>query len=520
MTRAPAVFRASANLSPKVAGDSRPFPECGPLFLSSGSRRLSGNFPQIIVSLCRLPRRWGGLQSAAGLQPGSERRPHRSFSCNHAPLDSFRFLDRRRQSAPGLGGELIFRRFLRVGVHPFRASSLLFLASFLLAQDFTQRGFLETTGLFFPQAAPNDSGHATGEALLRYEAFYKLTPDFHLAGGIDARTDTHLETERSFDLSWWDRSRQRPAFAVRRLSAIYTRGKLTVEAGKQFIRWGKTDILNPTDRFAPKDFLNVVDTDFLGITAGRVTYGDQANTIEVVAAPRLTPSRVPLLNQRWAVLPAGVPVSELPPDIPGGPQFGARWNHIGSAAEFSFSFYNGYDHLPLYRAQIDLAPVSVQLQRFYPQMRMYGADAAIPLSLVTLKAEAAYFTSSTPQSDQYALYVVQLERQAGEWSFAGGYAGQVITDHGTAVSYSPVRGLTRAIVARAGYTIDVNRSVAFETVIRQNGQGYYLKPEYTQAFGQHWRLTAGFALIRGADTDFLGQYHRNSHGILTLRYSF
>src|SRR5262249_43812512 len=145
---------------------------------------------------------------------------------------------------------------------------------------------------------------------------------------------------------------------------------------------------------------------------------------------------------------------------------------------------------------------------------------AVPLPLVTLKAEAAYFTSATPQSDEYALYVIQLERQTGEWSFIGGYAGQVITEHGAAISFSPVRGSARAFVARAGYTLDTNRSLALETVIRQNGRGIYLKPEYTQTIGQHWRVTAGFALIRGKNGDFLGQYHRNSHAILALRYSF
>jgi hypothetical protein len=406
--------------------------------------------------------------------------------------------------------------------HPARRLLIfvLFLPALLFSQTFTQRGFLETTAQFYPQTALNDSSHIAAESLFRYEAFYKPTPSLRFAGSFDARTDTHRETEREPGLSFWDRERLRPAFEVRRLSATWSRGKLTIEAGKQFVRWGKTDVLNPMDRFAPRDFVNVVDNDFLGVTAGRFTYGDQSNTIDVVVSPRLTPSRVPLLNQRWAVLPGGIPIAEQPPDFPGGPQFGARWNHIGRTAEYSLSFYNGYDHLPLYGAQLRLAPLSVATQRFYPQMRMYGADAAIPLPLVTLKAEAAYFTSTTPQSDQYVLYVLQLERQAGEWSFVGGYAGQAITEHGTALSYSPIRGSTRAFVARAGYTIDVNRSVALETVIRQNGRGAYLKPEYTQAFGQHWRITAGLVVIRGEDSDFLGQYHRNSHGILSVRYSF
>jgi len=392
--------------------------------------------------------------------------------------------------------------------------------SLLLAQNLTQRGFLETTALAFPDTAPGDSSHIVGEWLLRYEAFYKFTPDFRIAGGLDARIDTHLETEREFGLSWWDRSRQRPALAVRRLSATYSHGKLTVEAGKQFIRWGKTDVLNPTDRFAPRDFVNVVDSDFLAITAARVTYGSQSNTIDVVFSPRLTPSRVPLLSQRWAVVPEGIPILEERPQFPGGPQLGARWNHIGTGAEYSLSFYNGYDHLPLYNAQLSYVPFAVETQRYYPQMRMYGGDAAVPLRLVTVKAEAAYFTSTTRQSDEYVLYVLQLERQSGEWSFVGGYAGQAITSHGESILYSPTRGLTRALVARAGYTIDVNRSLACEAVIRQNGRGVYVKPEYTQAFGQHWRLTAGFALIRGEEGDFLGQYHRNSHMIVTVRYSF
>src|SRR5690349_5188897 len=113
--------------------------------------------------------------------------------------------------------------------------ALILFAVVAAAQDFSQRGFLATTGFFFPQSAPNDSAHAAGEALFRYEAFYKLAPSLKLSGGVDLRADTHLGTERDLQLSWWDRERQRPAIAVRRLSAQYSRGKLTIEAGKQFV---------------------------------------------------------------------------------------------------------------------------------------------------------------------------------------------------------------------------------------------------------------------------------------------
>jgi len=402
------------------------------------------------------------------------------------------------------------------------ATVYLVLALAAHAQNFSQRGFIETTGLVYPQIAPNDSAHVTGSALVRYEAFYKLT-NLRFAGAFDAREDTHQQTASEWSEwsgRWWDRSRRRPLFAVRRLSATYTRGRLSVEAGKQLIRWGKADVLTPTDRFAPRDFLNVVDSEYLPVTAARATYGTQADTLDVIFSPRLTPSRVPLLNQRWAVLPPGIPVHELDPDFPGGTQFGARWNHIGAVAEYSFSFYNGYDHLPLFRVQPNYALMRADTQRYYPQMRMYGADAATPLGPVTLKGEAAYFTSNTTTADEYGLWVVQLERQSGELSLVAGYAGEVVTQRRSAPGFSPVRGFTRAVVARAGYTIDVNRSVAFEAVVRQDGKGVYAKAEYSRAVGVHWRATAGAALLRGDPTDFLGKYRLNSHAILTLRYSF
>ncbi len=406
----------------------------------------------------------------------------------------------------------------------FSALSLcsLRLCGELRAQDFSQRGFVEFQGIGYPQAAANDSGHAIGESLLRYEAFYRVGSALRFSGTIDARTDTHRQDERAPHLSYSDRGIRRPSFEVRRLSAMWNRGPVTVEVGKQFIRWGKADILNPTDRFAPRDFLSVVDHDFLGVTAARVTVEKGGETVDAVWQPLFTPSRTPLLNQRWAVLPPNAPpglrLVDAGARYPGGSQFGARWNHLGRGYEYSMSFFDGFNHLPL----LDVAGAlpTVFVQRTFPQMRMYGADAAVPLRLFTIKGEAGYFTSTVARAGNYALYVIQLERQQGEWTFVGGYAGQAVTRSSAALDFAPDRGLTRAFLGRAAYTIDTNRSLAFEAAVRQNGKGTWVKSEYSQAFGQHWRATAAMTVIRGQPGDFLGQYRRNSHAILTMRYSF
>jgi hypothetical protein len=391
----------------------------------------------------------------------------------------------------------------------------------LLAQNFEQRGFFENRALVYPQTAPNDGGYLVNETLLRWDASVKTGSWFKLSGSFEAQTDSHRQTEREWRIDADDRSIQRPAFSVRQLSATLHKGKVTAEIGRQFIRWGKTDILIPTDRFAPRDYLgNVIDSDFLGVTAARVTISGVSDSLDLVWQPWFTPSRTPLLNQRWTVLPpeaAGVPIFDAGARYPGGSQYGVRWNHTGAGYEYSLCFFDGYNNLPLFDAKLDARGVG--LQRFYPNLRLYGGDAAVPLPWLTVKGEAVYFTTSTPGAEEYVLYVIQLERVVKEWSFVGGYAGEAVTQAtGNPLAFAPDRGFARSFVGHASLTIDVNRSLTVETAVRAAGS--FLRFEYSQALGQHWRVTPGAAWIRGDMTDFLGQYHRNSYLSLAVRYSF
>ena len=382
----------------------------------------------------------------------------------------------------------------------------------VVAQILTQRGFVEAVAFGFPQEAPNDRTRLVGGFLAREEAFFKPAPWIQFAGGVDLRADSHAQVEDRWRVDIADRGAERPRLSVRRASAAIARGPLTVDAGKQFIRWGKTDIITPTDRFAPRDFLNVVDNELLAVTGVRAVAQLRSETFEAVWVPRFTPSRVPLLNQRWAVVPADVamlPIVQIPATLPGGSESGVRWSHVGAGFEYAASFFDGFNHLP-----------TIDRGLIYPAIRMYGADAAAPTRWFTIKAEAAYFTSSSIAADEYILYVVQIERQTGEWVLVGGYAGEAVTERRGSLTFAPDRGLTRSLVGRASYTLDVNRSIAFEGAFRQNGDGEYAKLEYSQARGQHWRATLTAVGIGGHADDFLGQYHRNSHFTATVRYSF
>jgi hypothetical protein len=391
------------------------------------------------------------------------------------------------------------------------------------AQTFSQRGFVDARGVWLPQTAPNDDVHGVADLLFREEVFVKPATWIQFAAGVDLRANSHDQVEDEWRLDFSDRGVQRPRASMRRLTATISAKTFTVDVGKMFIRWGRADILNPTDRFAPRDFMNLIDPDFLPVLGVHplVRFGN--DTLEAVWVPRLTPSRLPLFDQRWTVLPGvppGVTIEDGGSIIPERSQQGARWNHTGERIEMSLSFFDGLNHL----ANIEVSPQplanAIQLTRTFPDLRSYGGDIAIPTRVLMLKGEATYFTSPSSTSDEYVLYVIEVERQVGEWLFDGGYAGEAVTKRTGTLAFAPDRGMAKSIIGRVSYTVDPRRTVAVEGAAHQDGKGFYVKGEFSDALASHWRLTLSGVGITGDSDDFIGQFSRNSHVSVGLRFNF
>ena len=391
------------------------------------------------------------------------------------------------------------------------------------AQPAAYRGFLEGRGFAFPQTTPNDTTRLIGDALFRSEVDLKPADWFQLAAGLDLRANSDSQVENEWRLDLEDRGLRRPRASLRRLAATVGARGFTLDVGKQFIRWGRADIIYPTDRFAPRDYLNVIEPDLLPIIGARAAIQVGSETFEAVWVPQLTPSRLPLIDQRWAPVPAeagGLVVTNAPSELPRGAQLGGRWRHTGSRLETAVSVFDGFNHLPdiALRARPEAGVVDVV--RTYPAIRMFGGDLAIPTQLLTLKAEAAYIQSPAATSDDYIVYVVEIERQVGEWLLDIGYAGEVVRRSRVPLVFAPDRSLSESIIGRAVYSVDPRRRIIIEGAARASGDGVYGKLEFSQAMREHWRLTfTGVGLAGDAD-DFLGQYRRNSHGSIALRFSF
>ena len=397
-------------------------------------------------------------------------------------------------------------------------------------QGLEYRGFLETSARIFPYVRTQDSGRVIGDALFRLEAGYRPRTWLLVEAGLDARADTHRQVDRSPGLTWWDRGFERPALAVRRMNFTLRGGRFTAQFGKQVIRWGAAGILNPTDRFAPRDYLSVVESEVLPVTAARASYETVDMRIEFVAAPRMTPSRSPLARQRWAPLPVDYPpnaeILQPEPPYPNRAQWGVHLSRAWGKLDYSFNFFDGNDHAPLGdQALISVQPWVALITRRYPRIRMYGGDLVYTARYVTLRAESAYFASKPEapgvgRGDDYALYVIEAERQSGKVQWTVAYANKALLEDRKSYSFDPQRSLAGCFLGRLHWGWRSNYTLGIEGAVRQSGGAWLSRAVLTRSWGPHLTTKFNITWIYGAAGDFLGQFRRNSYGSFTDRYSF
>ncbi|HYP09710.1 MAG TPA: hypothetical protein VER03_26030 [Bryobacteraceae bacterium] len=398
------------------------------------------------------------------------------------------------------------------------------------AETLEHSGFVDVSAYVFPQLQIGDRSRIVGDALFRYEAIYNPGPWLRVETGFDVRTDTHRQTERSLRISWRDRGLQRPAVTARTLSGTFRSGPLTVQLGKQLIRWGAADTVKPVDRFAPRDFLNPVESEVLPVTAARASLEFRGGTrrIELVATPQMTPSRLPLARQRWMPIPPGLPeypeIRQPRARYPQRAQFGALWSHTRNRLEYSACFFDGFNYNPsLDVITVSVSPLVVEAVFKYSKLRMFGGDVVWAGRPFTIRAEGGYFQSTQQgnvRGDNYAFYVVQLERQQGAWSGVLAYAGQNVTRNAGEYLFDPDRALAGAILARSSHRLTPQSELRVEGAMDRQGVAALTRVEYSRSMTANWRTTVAFTWIHGDSSHLLGQYARNGYGRLTNRYSF
>ena len=408
-------------------------------------------------------------------------------------------------------------------------------------------GFLEAAGRFYSRRPYPSDTHASGNARFQLWSRAHLGKRLSWRGSYGLRLDTHRDVDRTRWFDAADRGLLQPAGSLRECYFDLKLEHLDLRVGRQEIRWGRADAYNPTDNLIPYDYLDTSAEERLAVPALKAdAYFGRAH-LEAAWIPVFTPTRLPLLGQRWFPgLPGTAPISTVPGNPPaevaleyqngsrlfppltfGNGQWGVRWNQAVPRAEFSFSYFDGYDDIAFLRAspslirEESLIPrMVISLDRSYYRVRIAGADFATAVGPFGLRGEVAFYDQEDPLNQDHVLAVIGVDRSWGDWLTIVEYAELAVSGEYIYPATFPDLALRSTLMWRIERTLGPSQSVKISGAAGLRDGGVFIRPLYGRALTNNWRLEAGLSVFAGPADSYLGQFAQNDSLSLQLRYTF
>jgi hypothetical protein len=410
-------------------------------------------------------------------------------------------------------------------------------------------GSLQESGRFYVQTPNASDAYAEVNARFQMWGRATITKKLSFRSALDLRVDTHRNVDRGRWLDIENRGLRQPAGSISEFYMDAKLGHVDLRLGKQQIRWGRADGFNPTDNIIPYDYLQTFDDQRLAIPALKADAYFARTNLELVWIPYYTPTRLPLLGQRWFPrLPSSGTVSlfagfapqtvdlvyldvagRLPARTLGNGQWGVRFNQVVRRGEFSFSYFDGFDDLPYFRPEATplWSPISsrppqalVSLNREYHRVHVAGMDFASEIGRIGIRGEAAFFDQTDPLNIDHLLFIVGVDKHWGDWFAIVQYAGQKMNGRAPGTAVFRDLGLRSTLICRLERTIGPSRSLEIKGALRMLDGDFFLQPVYSITLSNNWKMKLGATIFAGSKDSYLGQFRDSSHFTVELTYSF
>jgi hypothetical protein len=189
-----------------------------------------------------------------------------------------------------------------------------------------------------------------------------------------------------------------------------------LSAGKQYVFWGQTDWVNPTDLFTPWDYLHIsseLEDYRIAPWALRFTAYVRDTSFDLVWVPLPRPDLMDF--SMMADRNVGVGDPELPDRTLANGDFGLRIATRVAGFDLSAMAFHGLDKRPGMRMDVDTTsmPPILTLVPSYGTMQAVGGDFARGFGPVLLKGEAAYYRTEDHDGDDPAIRNPELYAVAG-----------------------------------------------------------------------------------------------------------
>ncbi len=323
-------------------------------------------------------------------------------------------------------------------------------------------------------------------------------------------------------------------------------GPVDISVGKQYVFWGQTDWINPTDLFTPWDYVNIsseLEDYRVAPWAIRATAYARATSFDLVWVPWPLPHAMdfsPMADEGFEVADP-----DLPDHTVKNSDIGLRIATRFVGIDASVMAFHGLDKRPgmAMEAIIDTTtmpppPPTLVATPTYDMMSAVGGDLAWGAGPILLKGEVAYYWTEDLDGDDPMVRNPELSAVAGLTVVPASWLN--ITVQGTANHLSrydpddegaallalgmpdPTVDPTTSwgIVERAA--VDIRDVVSISVVAMQGlPQGDHFEMAYVS-----WRVADGLTLLGGVvlfggpeDTRF-GRIRDYSRAFLELKYAF
>ncbi|NOX36318.1 MAG: hypothetical protein GXO78_02185 [Calditrichaeota bacterium] len=354
-------------------------------------------------------------------------------------------------------------------------------------------------------------------------------------GALFAAFNFNYDARQAASNGWRNRQTGLTIYPVEAYLDLYFK-TLDVRIGNQFILWGITDWINPTDNINPWDYLNItaeIEDYRVPVWAARVHVYLGDWTIEGVWVPEFQPHRLPD--------PEGVTIRQfvrLPKlsFFQGGTRIALPFRIIN----VSLSYYQGYDKWPTYQAP-QFQPrygTNIALEKKYFWVQIFGADFVTTFGKFALKGEGAYTLTEDKDGNDPTIRNPQLQYVLG----IDYYATDQLTLN---VQFVQTRRffyrMDQEIQAALQMRVDprrvpeaVENSASLRTqwspinffslqligVLNFRYQDYFLLPILTYDVADGIRLYAGITYFNGPAYSLFGQSKTYSRAFAELKFNF
>jgi len=177
--------------------------------------------------------------------------------------------------------------------------------------------------------------------------------------------------------------------------------------GQQFIFWGRTDWVNPTDNINPWDYQNIsseIEDYRIPVMAARGNFYLGPVKLQAVGVPFFTPDKIPLPTDSIITPAKNLSNSE----------YGLRLSSYLGTLDYSFSYFHGYDGTPAIFANfLSVPPVPPKIYAKYFPIDVYGFDFVTTMGAWAIKSESAFFQTEDKNGDNPGIENPYIESVVG-----------------------------------------------------------------------------------------------------------